>query len=187
MSTVTRPDISTCRQRSGWNHHAPGLRRLASGFPALDCLHRCEDWLDLGQPFPRQPSLFGDPLAFCLQHHDALLHCIPTSYRSTPQLRYVSVQVRPLLFVSPTRSATQSGGQPVNSQVSTIRFELPPTEVALHRSFRDLLPLASFGQGKMGTQSKSEAIADLRPSPLIDKVKPRYHCFGNFWEGCVRC
>jgi hypothetical protein len=156
MSTVTRPDVSTCRQRSGWNHDTPGLRRLASGFPAVDRLHR----LDLGptfrhtQPIRRSPSL-------CLQHHDVLT-AFQTSYRPTPQLRDVSVRVRPLLYITNLKCYTV-GGQPVSSQVSTIR------SIATDRSrfapvFRDLLPLASLVRGKWGRRANQKAIADLRPA-----------------------
>lgn len=101
MSTVTRADVSTLSptQRlespSGitiWNHHTLGLRRLASGFPAVDRLH--DDWLDLGPTFRDAQSIRRSP-SLCL---NIVTLFTPHSKRHTALYlspRDVSVRVRP--------------------------------------------------------------------------------------------
>ena len=148
MPTVTRPYVSTCRQRSGWNHHTPGLRRLAPGFLAVDRLHRSRIGSILGQPSRDAQSTRRSP-SLCLQDRDALLHRIPNvipPYTSAP--RNVSVRVRPLLLchqpeVPHSRRAT--GQQSAFNNPA----RLPVDRKLVRTSFPRRLPLASFGQGKM--------------------------------------
>lgn len=54
-------------------------------------------------------------------------------------------------------------------------------EVGLHRSTGVLSSVALvLGQGKVGKQEQITGDGDLRLAWAIDKVKPRYRCFGNF-------
>jgi hypothetical protein len=130
--------FSTCRQRSGWNHHTPGLRRLASWIScsgSLTSMPRIGSTLP--QPFRDSQSIRRSP-SLCLQHHDALT---PHSKRHTAlHLSQGTCQCESgPSFVPPTRSAIQSAGNR-----SAVRFlqsaRLPVREVGSHRSSGTCFP-----------------------------------------------
>jgi hypothetical protein len=130
--------FSTCRQRSGWNHHTPGLRRLASLDFLQDRLHRCRGLArPCLKPFRDSQSIRRSP-SLCLQHHDALT---PHSKRHTAlHLSQGTCQCESgPSFVPPTRSAIQSAGNR-----SAVRFlqsaRLPVREVGSHQSSGTCFP-----------------------------------------------
>jgi hypothetical protein len=84
--------------------------------------------LNLGQHFPRLPSLFGDPLAFCPKHHGAPTRTFPNvmSPYAEAEVRVTANQA-PLFYVTNLKRHTV-GGQPVSSQIPIIR------SIAINRS-----------------------------------------------------